>query len=893
MKPKKLFIIDAMALAFRSHHGLSRNPLYRSSDKFPTSAIYGSALFLIKLIEREQPDFLLIATDSKEKTFRHKLFPEYKANRKKMPEELGQQIPLIYELFKKFGITIFKQDGYEADDIIGTITNELKTTDIECYIVSGDKDFAQLVSPKTFLYTTKKGGIIEILGPEQVIEKFGCSPKHIIDYLAIMGDSADNISGVPGIGAKGAEKLIKENGTLEDIYNNIDSISNKRLQKKLEENKKTAFFSKELVTIYKKVPLDLDKFLNDYKKEYKKILEQQTLWNFLKEFEFNSLANRIKIKEQKFVSQKKEDLKTLTRKDQDKRNYCFINTKEKLEQFFSEVSHAKKISLHLTSSGISLCYSPYDAYFIPLCENEAHTLNIEQTISKLNTLFSLPDKIYINTEIKPLLHSLKKLEITLNGKFLDNSLMHHLLDSQIKYQEEQAYCDYLSLTTNPQPQENDLDILSYYSCERSDLNFRINQKFSQKLQEENLLEVYNSIEEPLIYILFNMEQEGILIDLNNLEKISQKIQDLQQILQQEIISLAGKEFNLNSPKQLQEVIYNDLKIHEKLGVSKIKKTTSGYSTDNQSLKLLKDEAIIEKMIKYRSLSKLLSTYGRTLPNHVNSTTGRIHSTFKQTGTATGRLSSVNPNLQNIPIKDSWGQQIRNQFKAKKGHILISADYSQIELRVMAHMSEDSQMVMAFLQNKDIHNFIATKIFQKPECEISKQERSHAKTINYGIIYGMGATRLAGETGLSAQQAQEFIEKYFSEFPDIKIFSQKTIQQAQAQGTTSTITGRKRTLSRSNHSEQISANSAINSPIQGSASDLLKIAMININLDLKKNKYNCKLILQIHDELLFECHQDFVEQVIPLIKKHMENSYTLKVPLIANIGTGNSWLEAHP
>ncbi|MBC62013.1 MAG: DNA polymerase I [Zetaproteobacteria bacterium] len=926
MDCKKLFIIDGMAMAFRSYHAFSRQALSTKSG-FPTSVLFGSAMFLLKLIEKESPDYLVLASDTSKKNFRHEIYPEYKANRKETPPDLLQQIEPFYKMIGLMGIPIIKQEGFEADDIIGSLVNQLGSLEVHSYMVSGDKDFTQLINEHTFLYSPKKNSEVLISTAKEVKEKYQCEPEQMIDFLAIMGDSSDNVPGVPGIGEKGAAKLIKEFGSLDEIYQRIDQVSNKRQQKALKENEPLARLSKKLVTI--KTDMSLNCKLEDLIWSEDKLTANENLLDFFSEMEFQTLYNRILILGKKNPTAKKEKKSDETKvlslntehlkeeSEHTERNYKLVNNHDSFKEFLKEISAAKIFAFDTETTGLSTVDSktvgisfstkPNSGFYIPLCKEQLNDIKRETIISALQSVFCDEEKCKIAHNLKFDMQILANENIKVSAPYKDTMILSHLLNPNKSHSLDALSLEILNITKvtyaslftglkDKNIYNVDIDLLSYYACEDADCTLKIYEKLYPEIENTPLEKVYDQQELALVPILSKMEKNGILINSKSLKELSIFIMSRVNELEKEIYSQAGENFNINSPQQLQEILFSKLKIHQQLGVKSIKKTKSGYSTDISVLEKLNRHPITKNLIEYRTLTKLKNTYTEVLPEQVSSQTGRIHTSLHQTGTATGRLSSSQPNLQNIPIKTKLGQKIRESFIAKDQCVIISADYSQIELRVLAHLSKDPKLKEAFKEGHDIHIATAAGIFDKAIEDITKEERQQAKAINYGITYGMGAKKLSQTTGLSLSDARDFIEKYFARFPEIKNFIDSCVNKATSTGYCETLTGRKRQipeLTSSNPKYVASGkNIAINTPIQGSAADLIKKAMILIEESFTKNQINCNMLLQVHDELVFECAATDQEKAIRIITENMENALNLDIPVTCQIGAGANWWEAH-
>ncbi len=861
-----------------------------------TGAVYGFVSILLRLIEAEKPDLLAVAFDAKEKTFRHKKFPEYKATRDDMPEELADQLPYIRKVVEAMHIPFLIFPTYEADDIIGTLTESAKEKDIETFIVSGDKDFLQLVGPKVKLYNLKKGNEVELLGDEGSEKKWGVQTKHVIDLLGLMGDASDNVPGIPGIGPKTASKLISEYGSLEEIYANLDNVKPERIRNKLKEHKDQAFLCKDLVTICKKVPLSLSA-----EELSPGAPDVNRLRKLYEELEFHSLS---------------KNLSEETPKKAPDSNYVLVQTTQELDQLVKTLESAEVFALDSETTGlhpadvraVGLSFSTQEgsAHYVPL---QGIALSPKEVLGRLRPILEDKKKPKGGQNIKFDRTVLANEGIFLQGIVFDSMLESYLLDPSIR----QHGIDTLSqkhlgitktkteeLIGKGKKQISMLDVdqerIKNYACEDADITLRLHKHLFPKLKKLQLAPLYQDVELPLIEVLGDMERVGIALDKESLSKLSRKLTQRLKELTTRIFEEAGEEFNIKSPKQLGPILFEKLKIQDAVGVKRVKKTKTGYSTDQDTLETYAKHPIVASLLEYRNLSKLQSTYVDSLPELIHPKTGRIHTSFNQTITATGRLSSSEPNLQNIPIRTPLGKEIRAAFvPGHKGWKFLSADYSQIELRILAHLSEDPTLIETFQNNEDVHRRTASVVFGVKNENVSSELRGRAKAINFGVIYGMGSRRLSQETGISLEEAKEFIANYFEKYPGIRDFLENTKDQARKNEFVTTILGRRRDVSDINSSNpRMFTNAeriAINTPIQGSAADLIKLAMLRIHKKLHEG-FKAKMLLQVHDELLFEAPENELEPLKEMVRYEMEHAMELRVPTLVQIGVGNNWLEAH-
>jgi DNA polymerase-1 len=910
MSKQRLFIIDTMAMAFRTFYAI--RSLSTSSGQ-PVNAVYGSLLFLWGLIEKERPDYLVFATDSKEQTFRHKLYEAYKANRKEMPEELAAQIPLLFRLFQAMQAPILKEPGLEADDLIGSLAVQKASPHMHVYIVSGDKDFMQLVGPHISLLQPKKGGENAVVELQGVFDKFGCKPEQVIDILALMGDASDNVPGVHGIGDKGAAKLIQEFHSLDGIYANLDKISNKRQRETLETHRDMAFLSKQLVTIHTEHKLEHD--LEELRCNPDTALGNPELLALMEELEFKQYIDKVRKRLQSLPAT--AQLTPSQEAERAAHNYQVVRTEAELKNFVELMSQADAISFDTETTGLDRCsdvpigasfsVESGEAYYLPL--HESHRLVPEERVKAvISEVLNRPGVLKVGHNQKFDLQMLANIGIKVEGPLADTMMAAYLIDPiERSHGLDDCCLRYLHYRKIPTSELLDakgsmlnapLEKLTEYACEDADYTLRLYKALRPKLEAMELTTIYETIEMPLVPILAKMEHRGINVDTEILSEISNKLAEQAASLEKEIYKEAGESFNINSPKQLQVILFEKLKIHELLGLKRIKKTKSGYSTDVSVLEQMEGHPLPKALLNYRMVTKLKNTYVDSLPQLIHSGTTRIHTHFHQTGTATGRLSSSDPNMQNIPIRSEAGREIRKAFRpSQKDWVIVSADYSQIELRILAALAADENLKDAFAQGLDIHTATAAKILGVSPAEVTPNQRSQAKAINFGIIYGMGPQRLARETGVSMKEAKEFIDRYFTSYPKIRSYIEKSIHFAREHEYTRTLLGRRRPLKEINNSQDGAGlanaqNIAVNSPVQGSAADLIKKAMILVQKKLEESPYHAKMLLQVHDELVFECPRTEVEPVMRLIKDEMEHAMDLGVPLKVEVGFGDNWLEAH-
>jgi DNA polymerase-1 len=912
---KKLYLIDGTAFIYRAFFAFIRNPLYNSKGQ-NTSAIFGTINSFIKLVEEFKPEYIAISFDRREKTFRHEITETYKANRPPAPDELHQQVEPIKEFFASIGLSDISLAGYEADDTIATLAEKYKSV-FDVVIVSGDKDFAQLVDDQVTLYDPKKN---ITMNAESIIDKYGITPNQFIDYLAICGDSADNIPGVKGIGPKGASKLLNEFETLNGIYENLEKIKAKGILEKLTGHKEDAYLSQKLVTIIRKVPIEVE--------DENLIFDINKLQNgidFLNIFELSSIAK--KIKKLSYISPKieesapKEILSFTNEFNFDgsetglKYQTILTDTKESFAELISKLESAEIIAIdtettstdpHLAELvGISICTDISKSHYIPLQHQMAQNLDTKEVLIQLKN--ALKNKTLVAHNSKYDLLVLEYAGWKVEENIFDTMIAHYLINPTSRHSlancalEEFAH-DMIPISELIGKGKKQItfdlvptDQAAKYAAEDAYITYKLFEIYLEKLRKNELYELYLTIELPLICVLADIEKNGVNIDSKILAKFSKRNQKRLGELTKEIFEIAGSQFNLNSPQQLSKILFEDL------GIKPEKKTKTGYSTNITVLEsLAKEHEIARLLIDYRQISKLESTYVSALPELINPKSGRVHSSFNQTVASTGRLSSSNPNLQNIPIRTEMGREIRKAFCASDDeHVILAADYSQIELRILAILSGDDKMIDAFNNKQDIHRETACIIFDVPKEEVTSDQRRYAKIINFGLMYGMGSFRISQELEISRTEAKEFVENYFNKFPTIKEYLHSGIQQATIDGFVSTIYGRKLFLPNLYSSNKMLAEGAkrvaTNMPIQGSAADIIKVAMISLHKRIS-NDPDIKMIIQVHDELVFEIRKDKLEESKRIIIEEMEKAIPEKyrgiVPLIVDVGIGQNWYEAH-
>jgi DNA polymerase-1 len=920
---KKLFLIDAYALIYRSYFAFIKNPRFNSKG-LNTSAIFGFINTLEQVLSQELPTHIAVAFDVHGDTFRHEMFPEYKANREKMPEDIRLAIPYIRQFITAHNIPIVELFGYEADDVIGTIAKKATSEGFKTFMMTPDKDYAQLVDENVFMFKPAKGGDKpEVWGIEEVNKNFEIKePLQVIDVLGLMGDSADNIPGCPGIGPKTAMKLIADYYDIEGVYKHLDQLKGK-LKESLETFKEQVFLSRQLVVINRDVPVDID-----FEKMLYRGPDNEALLHLYQQLEFRTLT--AKIQSTTKTNEKKEPFqgslfdqvenetpvssKTYATAETIKHSYYPIDNALQRASLRAELSVTEAFCFDTETTGldphtsdlvcISFSFKEHEAYCVLLPPNRDEAMAI---VDEFRFIFEDKKIIKIGQNIKFDMLMLARYGIEVAGPLFDTLIAHYLIQPDMRHNLDylcELYLNYTKIPTDDligsrgslqrTMRSVEVEKLVEYACEDADLTFQLKPKLEKELKENELTELFEKVEMPLLPVLASMEISGVRVDPDALKNYAGELRELIITLEKDIFELAGEHFLISSPKQLGVILFEKLKIDPNAKLTKTKQ----YQTNEETLaKLQHKHPIIDKLLEYRGLKKLLNTYVETLPNLINSRTGKIHTSYNQAVAATGRLSSVNPNLQNIPIRDENGREIRKAFiPSEAGMKFLSADYSQIELRIMASLSQDKNMLEAFSNNVDIHAVTASKIFKIDPDQVSSDQRRKAKTANFGIIYGISSFGLAQRLNISRSEAKEIIDGYFEAFPSVKEYMDKSIENARKTGFVKTLFGRKRYLLDINSANSVvrgvAERNAINAPIQGTAADIIKIAMINIHQRMKAEQLNSRMILQVHDELNFDTFENELVPLQQLVKEEMENAVTIKVPLTVEIGVGNNWLEAH-
>ncbi|MDR0229592.1 MAG: DNA polymerase I [Flavobacteriaceae bacterium] len=937
---KRLFLLDAYALIFRGYYAFIKNPRINSKG-LDTSAILGFMNSLLDVIKRESPDHLAVAFDKGGSTIRLEMFPEYKANRDETPEAIKIAVPYIKQILEAMHIPIIEVSGYEADDLIGTIAKQAEKEDFQVFMVTPDKDYAQLVSENIFMYKpARMGNGIEIWGVDQVKEKFEVEyPEQVIDFLGMMGDSVDNIPGLPGVGEKTAKKFIKEYGTMENLLAHTHELKGK-MKENIESNKEKGLLSKQLATILLDCPVQFN--ADDYTLDAPDVEKSDALFIDL-EFrrmkeQFDKIFNTSAEKTITPINQVVQSAPNLFGDEQfslfgemgdsnteQQPYFANLQTTNHVYQLCSSSMATRLLIQNLLKQqsvcfdtettgldtfsaelvGLAFSFEKGTAFYVPVPENRTEA---QELINQFKPFFETEHIEKIGQNLKYDIKVLKQYNIEVKGPLFDTMIAHYLINPDMRHNMDVLAETYLRYT--PQPIEEligkkgknqktmrdiDVELVKEYAGEDADITLQLKNSFAPQLVATHTEELFNTLEIPLVKVLADMETEGIRLDTEFLKSLSTTLSNDIKELEERIFIEAGETFNLASPKQLGDILFEKLQI----GGSKPKKTKTGqYATGEEILSdLAHKHQIVQDILDWRQLIKLQNTYVDALPEQVNAKTQRVHTEYMQTVAATGRLSSNNPNLQNIPIRTERGRLVRKAFVARdENYVLMAADYSQIELRIIAALSQEPNMIESFNRGEDIHRSTAAQVFNVPLEEVTKEQRSHAKTVNFGIIYGVSAFGLSNQTNLTRSESKELIDAYYATYPKLKDYISKQIDFARENGYVQTILGRRRYL-KDIHSHNAvvkgaAERNAVNAPIQGSAADIIKIAMIKINSRLKVENWKSKMLLQVHDELVFDAHKEELEALKTMVKSEMENAYKLDVPLIVDLGTGDNWLEAH-
>ena len=934
-KQKRLFLLDAFALIFRGYYAFIKNPRI-SSKGMDTSAILGFTNSLLDVIKREKPDHLAVCFDKGGSASRNELYTDYKANRDQTPEAIKIAVPYIQKILKAMHIPVIEKIGFEADDIIGTLAKQAEKEDFKVFMVTPDKDFAQLVSENIFMYRpARMGNGIEIWGIPEVQAKFEIErPEQVIDYLGMMGDAVDNIPGLPGVGDKTAKKFLKEYGSIESLLENTHEIKGK-LKEKIEANKELGLLSKKLATILLDVPVTFQAEAYELTSP-----DEKAVNDLFEELEFRRMADNFKKlfkpsetdaaktpsepsnKGQQFDLFASPGSGTITDSSIDNRKgqkttqhwYQYVNSKLAAKKLLKKLLQQKSVcfdtettsinALEAELVGIAFSWSKGKGYYLALPENRAEVLEI---LEPFKSFFEHSEIEKIGHNLKYDLKVLRNYDVRVNAPLFDTMIAHYLINPDMRHNMDTLAETYLNYSAQSITEligkkgknqgtmrEVPLEKQTEYTVEDADITLQLKKHFQEEMTAAKTLELYQKVELPLVSVLTSMECEGINLDVPFLKSLSFSLTEDIQKLEATIFEVAGEAFNLASPKQLGLILFDKLKL-----IDKPKKTKTGqYSTAEDVLSYLaKDHPIIKEILDWRSLQKLQNTYVDALPNEIDSKTRRVHTVYNQAVASTGRLSSNNPNLQNIPIRTERGKQVRKAFIPRDdNHLLLAADYSQIELRIIAALSGDQEMLSAFQNNEDIHRTTAAKVFNVPLKDVTREQRSNAKTVNFGIIYGVSAFGLSQQTNLNRNESKELIETYYATYPKLRAYIQDQINFARDHGYVSTVLGRRRYLKDINSQNAIvrgaAERNAVNAPIQGSAADIIKLAMIAIQDRLQNEKWKSKMLLQVHDELVFDVPKEEVNALREMVKSEMENAFEINVPLVVDVGVGNNWLEAH-
>ena len=937
--PKKLFLLDGFALIYRAFFALNRpnkdgttslvSPNFRNSKGLNVSTMMTFTNTLIQVLQKEKPSHIAFVLDTPAATMRHDKYPEYKANRPPMPEDLRLAVPYVIRIVEAFNIPIIKLDGFEADDLIGTLAKQAEKEDFEVFMMTPDKDYAQLITDKVKMFRPgRSGGDVEIWDIEKVQDKFKVErTEQVIDFLGMMGDKVDNIPGIPGVGEKTAQKFLAAYGSMEGLYENLEDLKGK-MKEKVEANRELAFLSKDLATIVVDAPVSFDEAGMRTPE-----MNRDAVREVFTELEFRTLTKRVLGEDVAIKPAAKEDTNgqmdlfggggnsaggdadsTMRSLETVEHNYHFCDTAEKRAELIKILSKSKTFCFDTETTGVdamiaelvgmSFAVKPGEAWYVPVPEDK---VGAQAIVDEFKALFEGSDQTKVGQNVKYDMTMLRHYGVRVQGPLFDTMLAHYLLEPDRRHNMDilaERYLNYttVSITTligkkgknqksmRDIPQEDICD----YACEDADITLQLMEKFEPLLAERGVRELFDTVETPLIPVLADMEYEGIRLDSESLNKLSADLSEDLVGIREKIYEAAGGEFLITSPKQVGEVLFDKLKVTDKP-----QKTATGqYKTSEDVLVKLKDKhEIIEHILKFRELTKLKNTYVDVLPTLVNPNSGRIHTTFNQVVAATGRLSSDNPNIQNIPVRTERGREVRKAFVVKdEDHVLLACDYSQIELRIIAQISGDEGMREAFSNDFDIHSSTAAKVFGVELDEVTRDMRSKAKAVNFGIAYGQGAFGLAQTLNIPRREAKEIIENYFEQFPGIRGFMDNVVENAREKGYCETIMGRRRYLRDINSPNAVDRKAAerlaVNAPIQGSAADMIKVAMIRIHEVFKERQFKSRMLLQVHDELVFDAHRDELDTIIPLVQELMQDAIAMEVPIKVDAGTGKDWLEAH-